>query len=570
MNQSKVKYTELTSLPNSFITEQALLNILLNNPFLIKKIIGNLKIETFYFEPHRILYQLLYDLAENNKTITLTTIISTLQDKELLNKIGGIERIILIMNRFENFADIEEYIKILNEKYTRRLIIEVGKQIIAWGYLTTMELEEILERSEKVLLKINQEKLEKKIYSVAEVTDEIFLEMNLKVQKTKEKNLFTSFLDLDSILQGFENSDLIIIAGRPSMGKTAFSLNLGKNIVENYKIPLIIFSLEMSRQQILYRLISTQSKITISRLKTGKMTLIEWQQLSASMKYISNLPIFIDDNPNITLLEIRSKIRKIFQNKNKNGLVIIDYLQLMKVNFKLENRVQEISHITRNLKILAKEFNVPIIVLSQLSRGLESRVNKRPMLSDLRESGCLNTAIKTKKINSWGIKNSILSNSSTLEFKGIKPTYLLIFENDQKISLTSNHRILSEQGWIKISQINSTSKFYCLIHNKSEDVLFKYSKIKNIRYDGLNKVYERTIPVYHNYFYENFIMHNSIEQDADIVIMLYREDYYNDKKQNNQITELIVAKHRNGPIGTARLFFNPYITSFKNITVLKE
>jgi replicative DNA helicase len=260
--------------------------------------------------------------------------------------------------------------------------------------------------------------------------------------KLKNSGFLSSFQELDSILQGFQKYDLIVIAGRPSMGKTAFSLNIGINIIKQYKIPLIIFSLEMSRQQIIYRLISTDSEINSNRLKSGKMNAWEWKLLSKSMKEISELPIFIDDDPNINISDIRSKIKKIIHENNKDCLVIIDYLQLMRVNKKFENRSQEISYVTRNLKILAREFKIPIVILSQLSRNLESRPNKRPMLSDLRDSG-------------------------------------------------------------------------------------------------------------------------SIEQDADIVIMLYREDYYQDKKLEEQITEFIIAKHRNGPIGTAKLLFNPIYTNFK-------
>jgi replicative DNA helicase len=444
MKQLKFKYSDTITLPNSFLTEQAILNILLTNSFLVKKNISNLKPQSFYFEPHRIIYEILCELCETEKVINVTTLINSLQDKQMLGKIGGVDRIIAIMNRFENFSYLEQYIEILNEKYLRRLIIELGKQIIAWGYITSMNLDEIIEKVETSTNYINQQKLSEKFYSAAEIIDEIFVEMKTKLEKKESERLKSSFRDLDSILQGFEKSDLIIIAGRPSMGKTAFSLNLGKNIVENYKIPLVIFTLEMSRQQILYRLISTESKIISSRLKNGKMTMKEWQELSKTMEKISQWPIFIDDNPNINLLEIRSKLRKIFNGKIKNGIVIIDYLQLMRTNLKSENRVQEISHITRSLKILAKELKIPIIVLSQLSRGIEQRANKRPMLSDLRESG-------------------------------------------------------------------------------------------------------------------------SIEQDADIVIMLYREDYYAEKKTNKQITELIIAKHRNGPVGTVRVLFNPSITKYSTI-----
>ena len=447
MTQSKLSYTDSNTLPNSFLTEQAILNILLLNPFLLKKIISSLKKQTFYFEEHQIIYEILCELYDQEKVINITTVVTKLQDKQLLTKIGGLDRIINIMNRFENFSDLENYIQILQEKYLRRLLIEFGKQTIAWGYLTSVNIEEIIENIEKSSNYITQQKVTEKIYSAAEIIDEIFIEMKTKLKKneTETERLKSCFDDLDSILQGFEKSDLIIIAGRPSMGKTAFSLNLGKNIVENYKIPLVIFTLEMSRQQILYRLLSTEAKILTNRIKNGKMTIKEWQQLSITMRKISALPIFIDDNPNLNLANIRSKLTKIFPEKKKNGIVIIDYLQLMKGNLKTENRVQEISYLTRSLKIIAKEFELPIIVLSQLNRGIEGRKNKRPMLSDLRESG-------------------------------------------------------------------------------------------------------------------------SIEQDADIVIMLYRDEYYSEKESNKQIIELIIAKHRNGPVGTAKLLFYPYLTKFTNLT----
>jgi replicative DNA helicase len=441
---NKNKYSNLTSLPNNFLAEQGILNILLTNSILIKRAISLLKINSFYFESHKKIYETIVALDQENVSINLTTIITNLENKGSLKEIGGIEKIINIINRFENFSDLEDYIKLVNEKYLRRLLIELGKQIIIWGYTTSTDINDILDKTEQSIYNLTQQKFLQQVYTSAEIVDDVFNELKSKIKKDKPSSLLTQFKDLDSIIQGFEKSDLIIIAGRPSMGKTAFSLSLGKNIVTNYNIPLIIFSLEMSRQQIIYRFLSTYSKINTNRLKSGKMSSKEWQILSNSMKSISLLPIFIDDNPNLNLVDIKSKIRKIFIDKTKRGFIIIDYLQLIKLNIKFENRSQEISYITRNLKVLAKELEIPVIVLSQLSRTVETRINKRPMLSDLRESG-------------------------------------------------------------------------------------------------------------------------SIEQDADIVIMLYREDYYNDNKNEEQITEFIVAKHRNGPIGTARLMFKPMTTTFHNL-----
>jgi len=566
MNQTKFKYSGITPLPSTFLIEQSVLNILLTNPIVFKEVSSILKKEFFYFKAHQIIYETINSLFENNSTINLTIIINKLEDQALLDDIGGIEKITNIINKFESVANLESYIMILNEKYLRRSIIDLGKKSIVWGYSTAIEIKDILEKMEQLIYSLNQQKISQKVYSSAEVIDDIFDEIKTKIKKQNQSGFVSSFKDLDSILQGFQKNELIIIAGRPSMGKTAFSLNLGKNIVNKYQIPLLIFSLEMSRQQIIYRLIADDSHISTTRIKSGKMTGIEWKLLSNSMKNLSELPIFIDDTPNVSLTEISSKLRKVLNNQKGNGIVIIDYLQLMKLNLKFENRVQEISYITRTLKLLAKEFEIPIILLSQLSRNVESRTNKRPMLSDLRESGCIadNTFQELKSLKKDKL---VFPNISTFTLKGIKPIYKLRFQNNVEINLTSNHKVLSEKGWIKISELTITDKIYSLLKETQENKFFTfiYNRIEKISYLGLSQVYDETIPFYHNYLKQNLILHNSIEQDADVVIMLYREDYYTETKQKAQITEFIVAKNRNGAVGTAKLIFDSAITTFKNI-----
>ncbi len=569
MNKMKFKYSGLTPLPSTFLIEQAVLNILLTNPLILREVISIIKKEFFYFTSHKLIYEILQNLFELNIPITLTTVITKLQDKGILEEIGGIEKITTIINKFESVSNLESYLFLLNEKYLRRSIIELGKKSIVWGYSTSIDINEILEKMDQLFHTLTQQKLTEKIYSSAEIIDDVFNEMKIKIKKQNEIGFLSSFKDLDSILQGFQKNELIIIAGRPSMGKTAFSLNLGKNIVTKYKVPLIIFSLEMSRQQIIYRLISDDSNISTSRIKSGKMTALEWKLLSNSMKNLAELPIFIDDTPNITTNEITSKLKKILNNKKKEGIVIIDYLQLMKLNLKFENRVQEISYITRNLKLLAKEFEIPILLLSQLSRNVESRTNKRPMLSDLRESGCLfeKKAEYKPSLKSWDNKTIVSNNILPFSLKGVKPVYSLIFENNVEIYLTANHKILAETGWIKVSELRKTDKIYSLVGNKNQtkNFHFFYHKLQKINYFGIEKVYDRTIPFYHNYLSNNFVLHNSIEQDADVVIMLYREDYYSETKEKAQVTEFIIAKNRNGPVGTAKLMFDAGVTTFKNL-----
>jgi len=561
----------MKELPNNFIAEQSILNILLTNPSFLPTTILTLKENAFYHEPHKLIYQTLIELSEKGNPINLTSILTKLNDRNILKKIGGPKKLISIINYFDPFSNLENSIDSVNEQYLRRLVIELGKNLINWSSENTLSFEDILANLNDSLYKLNQKKELKKIYTATEIIDTIFEEIRSKKTKKDKFGYESSFKDLDAILQGFQPSDLIIISGRPSMGKTAFALNLAKNIVENYQIPLIIFSLEMSREQIMYRFISSDAKINNNRLKSKKMTSDEWKELSKSMKKIAELPIYINDNPNLTINDIRAQIQKIFLNNNENGLIIIDYLQLMKVPFKLENRVQEVSYLTRSLKILAKEFNIPIILLSQLSRNVESRINKRPMLSDLRESGCLGNPkqFSLTNYNSWN-SEKILSFSKKIPFriKGLKPTFLIFFQNGFKFQITANHKILSRQGWIKISQI-STKTEICYFRKDQKSIELPsqkifYQKVQHIQYHGIQFVYDKVIPIYHNYLLNNILFHNSIEQDADIVIMIYREDYYNENKLDTQITEFIVAKHRNGPLGTAKLLFSPSYTQFQN------
>ena len=553
--------------PTNPFVEKAILNIFITNGQninLLKDNLPNLKLYCFYDQSHRLIYQTICELFDKNILINFTSVLSTLLNKGLLKKIGGMEKITSILSNFENSLNLQEYIRLLNDAYMRRLIINLANQYKIWGLDFSLEIDQILEKIEKSLFELSKEKISPKIQMASEIIDEIYDEMRKK--KISDFGFLTSYKDFDSIIQGFQKSDLIIIAGRPSMGKTAFSLNIGKNIVEKYNIPLVIFTLEMSRQQILYRFISTESKVNSNRLKSGKMSLQEINDLAKTMEKISKMPIYIDDTPILSLLDIRTKLLKIFTKKNQNGIVIIDYLQLMTLNMKLENRVQEISYITRNLKLMAKEFNIPILLLSQLSRNVESRVNKRPMLSDLRESGCI--ALKKKYIlDSWDLKKKIKNSSEEFDLKGIKPTYLLSFENNIHIELTSNHKILSEKGWLKTSEICNGTKIFCIIQRKKEKKIttYQYSQIVNIKYQGIQMVYDKKIPNYHNFLYKNIILHNSIEQDADVVIMLYRDDYYNDKNIRPQIIEFIIAKHRNGPTGTAKLVFESNTTNFKNL-----
>jgi len=382
--------------------------------------------------------------------IDIVTLNTFLQDNGRLNDIGGTQVLTELINYVPNLLYLEDYIKLIHDKFLRRSLIKLGYEIINSAYVTNISLESILSDLEVDIFNITNQIKIQKITSSAELFSQVFLELKQKALKPSLSGVSSGFFDLDSFTQGFQKSDLIIIAGRPSMGKTALALNIGSNVIKNSNFPVLFFSLEMSKEQLTYRLLTNETDITNLRLKTGNLYKEDWVKLNSSIKNLSSLPFFIDDTSNPSIQDIKSKIKKILFEQNQLGLIIIDYLQLMQNSkFGTNNRTQELSQVTRSLKNLAREFNVPIIALSQLSRNVENRINKRPILSDLRESG-------------------------------------------------------------------------------------------------------------------------SIEQDADLVLMLYRESYYNSHESSENLNsidnvELIIAKQRNGPVGTVDLMFDSSRTKFLNV-----
>jgi len=329
-------------------------------------------------------------MYKKNIPIDILTLLTFLQDNGLLQKIGGVKILIELLSQIPNLVYLEDYLRLVKDKYIRRSLIKLGYETINSSYITSLSLESILNDLENRLFHLTNEIQIRKLSSSAELVNNIFLELKAKSLNPKLSGATSGFYDLDALTQGFQKSDLIIIAGRPSMGKTALSLNIASNLIKHSKLPVLFFSLEMSKEQIMYRLLSMETNINQMRLKSGKLYQNDWIKLNKMIKIISKFPLFIDDTFDLSVQDIKSKIKTILFEQNKLGLVIIDYIQLMQnTKLKNENRVQELSQITRSLKTIAREFDIPIIGLSQLSRNVENRVDKKPILSDLRESGSI-------------------------------------------------------------------------------------------------------------------------------------------------------------------------------------
>nr|WP_206755086.1 replicative DNA helicase [Leptolyngbya sp. FACHB-711] len=429
--------------PQNIDAEEAILGGILLDPEAIGRVLEILRPEAFYISAHQEIYRAATTLQAQGKPTDLMSVTTWLYDHGLLEKIGGQTRLAELVDRTVSAVNIDQYAQLVMDKYLRRKLIYVGTEVAQLGYDIASPIEKILDQAEQKVFNITQVRPTQALIATSDILTSTFSDIESRSLGLVLPGISCGFYDLDAMTQGFQRSDLIIAAGRPSMGKTSFVLNIARNIAAFHKLPIAVFSLEMSKEQLVYRLLSSEAQVESGRLRSGRIAQTEWEPLGHAISTLSQLPIFIDDTPNISVTEMRSKARRLqAEQGGAMGLILIDYLQLMEGSG--DNRVQELSKMTRSLKSLARELQVPIIALSQLSRGVESRTNKRPMMSDLRESG-------------------------------------------------------------------------------------------------------------------------SIEQDADLVMMLYREEYYNPDTPDRGIAEVILTKHRNGPVGTVKLLFEPQFTRFRNL-----
>ena len=403
-------------LPYNFLAEKMILSCLLVNSEAIDLTLQTLSIDAFYFKNHQELYRAISFMYKKIFVIDAFTLITFLQSNGLLEKIGGVKILIELLNQTPNLFYLEEYLALVKEKFIRRSLIKIGYEIINSSYITNLSLEIILNKIENKLFNLTSEIKTQRLSSSAELLNDIFFELKTKSLNPVLSGLPSGFDELDTFTHGFQKSDLIIIAGRPSMGKTALSLNIVSNIMKHSKLPILFFSLEMSKEQIMYRFLSMETNINQMRLKSGRVYQNEWVKLHKMIKILSKLPFFIDDTFNLSPHNIKLKLKTIMFEQNQIGLIVIDYLQLMQDSkLKTENRAQELSKITRSLKTLAREFNIPIIALSQLSRSIEMRVDKKPILSDLRESGSIEQDADLVLMLSDNISQGLNQNQQLIE-----------------------------------------------------------------------------------------------------------------------------------------------------------
>jgi replicative DNA helicase len=572
--------------PQHNLAEEILLGGVLINPSIITLTIIELNIESFAIETHQLIYRTMLQVYADHKYIDSITLINTLWEMNLLYEAGGMKKILNLIKQAQiftpksvNHITINYYIRIVQDKYFRRLLIQYGYYIIQLAHLASISKAVICFKADKYLHEISNTLERQNSIGIKHLLTNFLLNIKSQNIAVQDKGLRCGFQKIDNIIDGFKNNDLIIIAGRPSMGKTSFSLSVIINIINSTNIKIGIFSLETSKEQILYKLISIASKVSLKKLISGDINNIEWVKVQEISTKIINSINYIDDTANLSISHLNSKAKSLKNNNNTIGLIMIDYLQLIQSDDILSSsRTEELSFITRTLKILARDLHIPVIVLSQLNRNVENRVNKRPLLSDLRESGCINgksvviltklkqydnliSKSKLKNVNLPIITNTKFQNNH-IKFKTKQYNYSLQNIYSEVIYSTHNHLLLTSNGWKKNDGIKYFNRIQFILKQKNTyifllDFINKiYLSLKEIAYD--KEISELTSFTINN----GLILHNSIEQDADLVLLLYREAYYN--KNTNNITEIIIAKHRNGPIGTAELNFNTELAAFEN------
>jgi replicative DNA helicase len=375
--------------PQNIEAEQSVLGGILLEPEALSRILEILQEDDFYRDSHRKIFSAMVALYQKGTPVDLITLTESLLTRQNLEGIGGASYLTSLTDAIPSAVNIEVYARIVREKAILRRLINLTTEIASKSYQFSGEVEDILDQAEKSIFEITASKITPHIYHLSEVIKDSFQTIEaLYERKERISGVPTGFTKLDQMTSGFQPSDLIIIAGRPSMGKTAFALDIARNAATLAEIPAVIFSLEMSRQQLAIRMLCSEARVDSYKLRSGFIGERDWPRLTNAAGLLSEAPIYIDDSPALSVLQMRAKARRLKSEKGL-GLAVVDYLQLMSGRGGSDRREQEISEISRSLKALAKELNIPVVALSQLNRKVEDRTDRRPFMADLRESGAI-------------------------------------------------------------------------------------------------------------------------------------------------------------------------------------
>jgi replicative DNA helicase len=651
--------------PHNLQAEESLLGAMLLSKDAIAVASEVVSANDFYKPAHGHIFDAITNLSAAGEPADPVTVAEELRRAGVLDAIGGPATLVHLQASTPATSNAQRYARIVEEHALLRKLIGVAGDIAEMGYGLPDDVAKVVDHAESLVFDVAQRRVTDTMAPIHELLDSNLDRLeHLYERGDAITGVPTGFLDLDELLSGLQDSALYVVGARPSAGKTALGLGVATNVAVEASRPVLVFSLEMSQLELTQRLLCAEARVDSRRVRTGNLNESDWQKIAHATGRLADAPIWIDDNPNLTIMELRSKARRLKSRVGDLGLVVVDYLQLMTGRSSAENRQVEVSEISRGLKILARELECPVLALSQLSRSLELRADKRPILADLRESGCLTAdtritradtgqevtlgdllAADERDVPVWTLDEHYrltIGHMSHVFPSGTKTVHELVLASGRRLKASANHPFLALEGWFPLEKLDvgdyvavpragrwpltvghdtdaldghvvprevwtyirkslanhgldladleasfggreafldrvygeplSRTQLVTLAGVVPDPVLADLARA-DVRWDvivsvtelGDEPVYDATVPGTHNFVAEGIVVHNSIEQDADVVIFIYRDEVYNAESPDRGTAEILVSKHRNGPTGMVRLAFLDHYTKFANM-----
>jgi len=607
--------------PQNIEAEESVLGAMLVADSALGRVIDEVKLnaEDFYLEKHAAIFRAIHDQYAASKPVDELSVAEALVQHNAIEEAGGRNYVAELAAKVPAAGNAKHYAEIVQQNSLLRRLLGAGQEIQGWVHEREGEPRELSERAERLLFEVAHKEQASDFRMLSEILhDEVDRLEKLSTGETEMTGTPSGFRDIDSITGGFQPGNLIIVAARPAMGKSAIVANIAENVAVKRQMPVAFFSLEMSEVELAQRFIACRARISGDKLRKGQVAQKDWPKVVRACNELEEAPLWFDDSSDLGLLDLRAKARRLHaqtQDQGGLGLVIVDYLQLMRADDMRANRVEQVGQMSRGLKILARELEVPVLAISQLSRAPEQRHPAKPMLSDLRESGCL-TGDSLVYLPREGVRRPIRELAGRADFEvlamdpeswqlrpalakrafstGQKQAFRLTTRLGRTIRATGNHKFLTIAGWRRLDELTAgdpiavpsslpnpteatmseeASAFgdvnYQAPQSGSVAVMGHPKELTNLSHadvvwdpvvsiepDGVEEVFDITVEGLHNFVADNIVVHNSIEQDADLVAFLFREDYYRDPEDEpDGLADVIIAKHRNGPIGAPKLVF---------------
>lgn len=643
--------------PHNLEAEESLLGaMMLSRDALMAAVEARVEAHDFYKPAHGHIFEAALALYSQGEPVDPVTVAEELRRAGLLDAIGGRSTLLQIQAATPASANAAHYAQIVGELALLRRLIGVAGEIAEMGYSPSDDVVEVLDRAESLVFDVAEKRVSDSLVHLYPALEQTMDHLaHLYEREGHLTGVPTGYHGLDEILLGLQPSSLVVLAARPGQGKTSLALGAAAHVALVARKPVLFFSMEMGHLELTKRLLAAEAMVKARDLSTGQLTEADWPKVNHAVGRLAEAPFFIDDNPHCTVMEMRAKARRTKARHGDLGLIVVDYLQLMTTSKKVESRQVEVSELSRGLKILARELDVPVMALSQLNRQLEYRQDKRPMLADLRESGCLTadtfvtradgSQVTMGELYEQGARDvPVLTLDEHLRLvpgvmthvfaSGVKRVFELRLASGRRVTGSANHPFLTLDGWQQLGDLRPGSRIASardgveldgrldvipsevwdyierkglLLHGKrAHDVIDRLAGgqgRRRVYQQGLSRglmqriaaeipdpllvdlassdvlwdlvvdvvplgnepVFDATVPGTHNFVANGIVAHNSIEQDADVVLFIYRDEYYNPESDQRGTAEVIVAKHRSGPTGMTRLAFVDRYTKFDNM-----